>query len=279
MASESGESTPLGAENAWAQEEEHGGVDEENQPTHIQHSDNTQEQDPDFNVSAALHTSGDSASNAGGDPSEDAGDYDPESVTVTPNPQLVEQIAAAPKPSPLPASKKHKTAGGFLVGDSDSEDEDDGATATPASNGLLAEPTQQQNHSLPRSRSPLHAATSASDPAPEADAAVVPEIPSSTSEVNSARGGNPFDLGPKIRSQAPPTQTINVVRPPQDPLSLLQDQINEEPRGAMDAWLALIAEYRRQNNTDELRSVYERFLAVFPSSVSVSFSSIREKCD
>jgi cleavage stimulation factor subunit 3 len=48
----------------------------------------------------------------------------------------------------------------------------------------------------------------------------------------------------------------------------LEKRIQDDPRGAMDAWLALIAEQRSKNDTEQSRQVYERFLAVFPQAVS-----------
>lgn len=49
---------------------------------------------------------------------------------------------------------------------------------------------------------------------------------------------------------------------------MLEERVNNDPRGDMDAWLALIAETRRRNVIQDTRAVYERFLQVFPQSVS-----------
>jgi cleavage stimulation factor subunit 3 len=38
----------------------------------------------------------------------------------------------------------------------------------------------------------------------------------------------------------------------------------------MDAWLALIAEYRAKGDPAQSRQIYDRFLAVFPQAVSGS---------
>lgn len=53
-----------------------------------------------------------------------------------------------------------------------------------------------------------------------------------------------------------------------DPVMMLEARIREDPRGDMDAWLGLIADYKRNNRLDEARTTYNRFLDVFPQSVS-----------
>lgn len=54
-----------------------------------------------------------------------------------------------------------------------------------------------------------------------------------------------------------------------DPVAFLEARIKEDPRGDMDAWLNLMAEYKRRSNMDELRKVYHRFLEVFPQAVRI----------
>lgn len=53
-----------------------------------------------------------------------------------------------------------------------------------------------------------------------------------------------------------------------DPVVMLESRIKEDPRGAIDAWLNLVNEYRRRNRLDDVRSVYNRFFDVFPQAVS-----------
>lgn len=237
MASEAAE------DNTWAQ---NGGDSEVDGGVQNSNSDNTQ----DFNLppSAAPETSGDFASSADGT-SEDVGEYDPESVSVTPLPQLGLQNHL--KPAPQPASKKRKTAGGFLVGDSDSEDD----SSTPASNSLPAEPSPA-SHTFPHH--PLHASTSSQ----EAQGAVS-DVPS-TSQANNAPATSVE--APDSSSHAAAAESSSV-QPPQDVVTRYEEQIKEDPRGAMDAWLDLIAELRSRNDIEDIRKVYERFLAVFPQSV------------
>jgi cleavage stimulation factor subunit 3 len=61
-------------------------------------------------------------------------------------------------------------------------------------------------------------------------------------------------------------------RLPEDRVGILEDRISEDPRGDIDAWLELIAEYRNQNNFNQAREVYQRFFRVYPSAVSHSRS-------
>lgn len=250
-------------ENTWAQSDGDNEVEGGNE--NIQLSDNTQDQDLNRSASAsapasaAPQTSGDSAPNTDG-VSEDVGEYDPESVSVTPLPHVGQQVSQVPAPQPAapqPANKKRKTAGGFLVGDSESED-DDSSTPAAASNGPSAEPAQA-SHSVPHSSPP------ASTPVQEAQGAVSNVPPTSQANNAPAAPVDEQDSG----AVAPAEPVNNGVKPPQDVVTTLEARIKEDPRGAMDAWLDLMAELRARNNIESIRSVYERFLAVFPQSVSL----------
>jgi cleavage stimulation factor subunit 3 len=64
-----------------------------------------------------------------------------------------------------------------------------------------------------------------------------------------------------------------------DPVALLEARIKEDPRGDMDAWLNLIADHRRRNKLDEVRSVYNRFVEVFPQAVGLLLWGIPEPSD
>ncbi|KAG8157678.1 hypothetical protein KVR01_012340 [Diaporthe batatas] len=255
-------------ENTWAQSDGNNEIEGGNE--NIQLSDNTQDQDLNRSAPASAHapapaapqTSGDSAPNTDG-ASEDVGEYDPESVSVTPLPHVGQQVSQAPaaqstpQSTPQPANKKRKTAGGFLVGDSESEDDDSPAPA-PASNGAVADPAPAP-HSVP------HPSPNASTPAQEAQGAVSNVPP--TSQANTAPVASVEE--PDKRAVAPAEPVNNGVKPPQDVVTTLEARIKEDPRGAMDAWLDLMAELRARNNIENIRSVYERFLAVFPQSADV----------
>ncbi|KAL8289615.1 hypothetical protein RB601_005509 [Gaeumannomyces tritici] len=177
------------------------------------------------------------ASVANGD-SEDAADYDPESVSLV---GAVTGLDSKPlKPSPQPAGKKRKTAGGFLVGDSDdSENEDASAPSVqpPATKPLPQSPVQIHNGAAQKAPSPVLA--------------------------QPAEAGADLD-GPKPShaSVVPPIMSY-------DPIPALELRVKEDPRGAIDAWLSLLAAYHQRNNIQEIRGAYERFLAVFPHAADM----------
>ena len=68
---------------------------------------------------------------------------------------------------------------------------------------------------------------------------------------------------------APPTPTTLAPRArlPHDKIGILEDRIKEDPRGNIEAWLALIEEYKKRAKSDDARGIYDRFLAVFPCAV------------
>lgn len=229
----------------------------------IQNSDNAQ--DINLSSSVALEASGDSASIADG-ASEDVGDYDPESVDLTPLPQQEQaqsrqsspNRSPRPAPNPVPVPKKRKTAGGFLVGDSDSEDD----TPAPTSTGYPPPPPSSTSHAAPQpiAQSPLRTSV----PIHEAQEAVS-NVPSTSQGTMNAPA---VSAEAQTGSAETVVQTTEAYEPPQDFVTTLEERIKQDPRAAMDAWLELIAELRRRNDVDALRDVYERFLAIFPQSVS-----------
>ncbi len=227
----SGDPSQQGA-TTWVEEDGYDIVPEGGDSSRVHHSDQ-QVQEPEYNVAPALPVPGDSPS-FDGTPVDPVGDYDPEAVIPSaPTPQSVEPHAVL-QPSPQPAAKKRKTAGGFIVGDSDSEGDD---SATPSSNDLAA----------------------------RQEAAGVASIPPTTSQVDSATNGS---VGAVPGAGAPPSIPTTSTLLPHDIVGLLEARIKEDPRGAMDSWLALIAEHRRRNRVEEAKAVYKRFLEVFPESVS-----------
>ncbi|KAK1845208.1 cfia complex component [Colletotrichum chrysophilum] len=222
----------------------------------IQHSDQ-QSQDPAFSLDAA---NGDQ---------EDAGEYDPESVSydpasvsITPVPQITEsQSPTVPTPpaSAKPKSGKPKTKGGFLVGDSDDEEED---ASTPASSTVAAPAAVAHNPS------PLHASIPAQNaPAEQLHEAVPVRAPSAAS----ASAVAPAPAPAPVPTPVPAAQAAQSVqtRDPNDTIGILEDRVKEDPRGDMDAWLSLIAEHRRNDQLDELRGVYDRFVQVFPQAAEI----------
>ncbi|KAL8871935.1 MAG: hypothetical protein Q9174_002339 [Haloplaca sp. 1 TL-2023] len=82
------------------------------------------------------------------------------------------------------------------------------------------------------------------------------------------------DSGPEAPSktaaalQEPETKAsiLPKARLPHDKIGILEDRIQEDPRGDMDAWLSLIGEYRTRGKFPEACATYERFFLVFPAA-------------
>ncbi|KAK5995626.1 mRNA 3'-end-processing protein RNA14 [Cladobotryum mycophilum] len=78
-------------------------------------------------------------------------------------------------------------------------------------------------------------------------------------------GANPRSSVPsRPQSQIPPNVTPAMAN--LDPVALFEARIQQDPRGDMDAWLNLIADHKRRSRVDDVRSVYNRFLEVFPQA-------------
>ncbi|KAL8771700.1 MAG: hypothetical protein Q9209_002891 [Squamulea sp. 1 TL-2023] len=93
-------------------------------------------------------------------------------------------------------------------------------------------------------------AESVADTTPALPAPEALETKGSSTDVNKATSGSAL---PKARL-------------PHDKIGILEDRIQEDPRGDMDAWLELISEYRKRNKIQEARATYERFFLVFPAA-------------
>lgn len=262
MASDTAEEIDLAQEGGENEVEENGDIN---------NSDITQE---DINLSSlAPQTTGDVASPTAGPSDDAAGDYDPASVDLTSALQETEQQVdsrqASLEPTPeaaaqsAPAPKRRKTAGGFLVG-SDSEDDE---VPAPVSSTVPTLPTQAPQ-SFPQS--PLRVSPSV----PPVDEAVS-TVPSA-SKANNAPPVADADAVSAKPSDAAPPPFVDSADTPYDMITTLEQRIKQEPRAAMDAWMDLIAELRRRNDTDALRDVYERFLVIFPQSVSLLVRGFRK---
>lgn len=226
---------------AW-EEQGWNGHSEDSNASHTQNSD--QHQEPTISVDPAPNSA------SSGDPvsdDEDAGEYDPESVTFTTTAPISVATVTAPtppvepesEPEPPRPSKKPKTAGGFLVGSSDDEDED---TPTPAPDATL-KPVPAPIQAQPFSPSPLQQSTTTQDlPVP----ALVSNDQNATNSAATA---------------------ASIIQPFTDYTGNLEDRVKEDPRGAVNAWLDLVREHRSRNRIDDARAVYERFFKIFPQAV------------
>lgn len=220
--------------NAWGEDGGNGAAENLEQYSHDQ-----QTQEPSTSSAVSQFAPGESPED-----DADSGEYDPESVIISTTATPVPASAAVPPPtastsSPRPA-KKPKKAGGFIVGSSDDEDDSPAppqlsVTLQPqAVNAATDAPAQSFTHPPQQQNAPPHEAE-------------------------------------------PPTQVSNGQasnqQMPADFVSIFEERVKKDPRGDMDAWLALIEETRRQNVVQNSRSVYERFLQAFPQSVRTTGNS------
>jgi cleavage stimulation factor subunit 3 len=197
------------------------------------------------------------------------------------------------KPQPTQAAtdmsaKRPRTVGGF-VDESEEEEEESAAQPTEASaalqnaTGATESPqrsfTNTPNNTLPNPDVQLHSAQAqdlASIPAPAVNepAPSIASLPNGSAPLSATKPGAPDVLTISTRpsaapvTPAPTSASLPKTRLPQDRVGILEDSIAEDPRGDIEAWLSLIEEHRRRHKHEEARATFERFLTVFPSSVS-----------
>jgi cleavage stimulation factor subunit 3 len=185
-----------------------------------------------------------------GDIDEDSAEYDPESVEISTteyNPESIITMPAPPVVEERSASngssrptKKPKTAGGFIVGSSDDEDE------TPALPAGALKPNPNPMPPQAPVQPPSQQAT------PTQDALILPSQTMNGSVSTAAH----IVGGPNPKS-----------RLPADVVGMLEDRIKDDPKGDTEAWFALIEEQKRRHKIEDTRNTYERFLAIFPQAV------------
>ena len=204
-------------------------------------------------------------------------------------------------PNAAEQSTKPKTVGGFILEESDDEEEPHNPPAPSQLNGthgaqsglgaaavaqaqdvpLSSEPTPdavaaQQNNGLTGSTAQQEPAASSLPPAP------VPSVASHS--LPSALQPNNV-LSPSAQPSVAPTPvpaSVNGTAPAQaqpaavpqrlahDKVGILEDRIKSDPKADTDAWLSLIAHYKEKEQLDNVRKVYQRFFEVFPTAVRTS---------
>ncbi|KAK0721469.1 hypothetical protein B0T21DRAFT_386327 [Apiosordaria backusii] len=68
-------------------------------------------------------------------------------------------------------------------------------------------------------------------------------------------------------SISPPAEAAVLV--PVDKVAQLEKRVQDDPRGALHAWLALMSEHRCSGNIPQARQTYEQFLAVSPQAAEI----------
>lgn len=222
----------------------------------------------------------------GADPSQhadSAGPSEPPSRTESQTPISAPATGASVQP-------KTRTIGGFVVEDEDEDDTGDADYEPPAVLGV------EDMNTIPSQPIPGNANEATSTPDVSFDeAAQGPASATNVPNSSLSSGSLPFkndgfmnqgqnlynsraSLQPDTAQEsatATPTPDSSIAakgRLPHDRVGILEDRIQEDPRGDISAWLELIDEHRGRNRIDSARDAFERFLQVFPLSVSRAVS-------
>ena len=118
-------------------------------------------------------------------------------------------------------------------------------------------------------------------------AAVLPDTGAASHDESTAKPAEtlPAPLAVNVSTPAKnlpltPSASAPRARLPHDTIGILEDRIKEDPRGDIQAWLHLLNEHKKRGKTEDARSVYERFLGVFPAAVCflMTFDAIKGGC-
>lgn len=224
---------------------------------------------------------------------------DPNPVPETGDVPQDEEESASMPPSSSHVPQNTKTIGGFVVEDEeenevDEDDRGDTDYEPPAVLGAQgADTSAQQPLSGNANQAISTPDVSFNEPAQDpAGSKIVPNSsyspsPASKNDVSAAGPGQSLygsqALQPESAQESvAPTPTPDLSstsrgRLPHDRVGILEDRIQEDPRGDTAAWLELISEHRSRNRIDNARETYERFLKVFPLAVSKSLLSAERK--
>lgn len=100
--------------------------------------------------------------------------------------------------------------------------------------------------------------------APEPQAEAAPE-PQAEAPASAPPAAAPQGEAPKKTKRAKTQTAPQAAEPAPSTREALEAAVEAEPRDG-ERWLALLAHVRKQNDVDEMRSVYERFFGYFPNA-------------
>lgn len=195
---------------------------------------------------------------------ESGAEYDPLAEPKIPYNQAIEESADA--------SDSASDGEGEI--EENEEDEDDGAEYDPESvavDNTPPTPDKSTSGTLPQKSANkpkmsggflIEVSDDEEEESKDPPAVVEQSRNDSRSGLNS-HGATPIP-NPEPLPNAPPPAMPSVV-----PVMLFEARIQEDPRGDMDAWLSLVADYKRRSRIEDLRRLYNRFLEVFPQAVSL----------
>ncbi len=196
-------------------------------------------------------------------------------------------LQSASLSAPSASAPAPRIRGGFEVDeDEDIEDEESGKddvdvydpaagfdvdAATPAHvQTPLDRTSQSPEREIPTN--PVPNQTSGSLDGASYSATVVPGADSVTASAGSAAQA-PVDIEVKYSSsRSDPNgsllQSVSKTRLAHDVIGILEDRIQEDPRGDPEAYIELIDELKSRHKENDVRNTYEAYLAVFPLDVS-----------
>lgn len=187
----------------------------------------------------------------------DAGQYNPNSQHLTMPPPVVDSLTGSRNSTPNSTKGRPKKVGGFLA-DTDDEDE---VESKPTTTSLQPPATRTM------SKSPLH--LEATPVQVDASTGVTGATDNAPSAPNARKSQSPSITRGSVQPEAAQQTTQPKARLPHDKIGILEDRIAEDPRGDIDAWMALIHEHESRSKLDDARAVFERFLQVVPTAVDV----------
>lgn len=256
-------------------------LDDQYQPTQAD-----VEQDEDVDATAASNP-------------DESSDPTTDQVGDAPDPSQTPSRAESQTSTPVPPTgasvqPQTRTIGGFVAEDDD-DDEDDkdeadyeppaalGADDTNAMPMTMSEDPSSgnaiQNTSPDVSSQPLVGSASVQDVANSSySPAPVPNIdPSAPGQIQLAVHDVSIQNS-TVPTPVPDSPSAARGRLPHDRVGILQDRVDEDPRGDIAAWLELIGEHRSRNRLDSAREVYEKFLNLFPMAVRAYHSHLTKYC-
>lgn len=197
-------------------------------------------------------------------------------------PPAESQTSTPVPPSSAPVQTQSKTIGGFVAEDEDGNDDEEADYEPPAALGMDDAITMPMTMSGdPNSGNANQTSPDVSLQPPAQGSASVPDTinssfsPAPVSNIDPSAAGQAQWASREASLQnstaptpVPDSSSLSRGRLAHDRVGILQDRIDDDPRGDIPAWLELIAEHRRRNRLDSAREVYERFLKVFPMAVS-----------
>ncbi|KAJ5674104.1 RNA-processing protein HAT helix [Penicillium macrosclerotiorum] len=198
------------------------------------------------------------------------------------NPSRTESQRSTPVP-PAGASvqPQTRTIGGFVDEEDDEDDKEEADYEPPAA--LEVDEANAMPMTLSEDPSSGNAIQNtlpdvSSQPAVHS-AASVPDVANSSYSPVPVSNIDPSASGPTqwalhdaslqnstVPTPVPDSPSASRGRLPHDRVGILQDRVDEDPRGDIPAWLELISEHRSRNRLDSAREVYERFLKLFPDA-------------